>query len=1292
MGKKQHVRRSSQKAAFNNGMILPQKDNKARTPKTRKLSLENLEDRALLSVAPMFADADLNQNAPLVAEASYVAPVVSIPDLSVIAASDDSSTLSVNAVPMQTTASYNANDLRMIQQLGLNADSEGVVWNDKGRLLELTVSDKTITKISVSNCTALTSLDVSGCTNLQILYCDNNALTSLNITGCHNLTFLRCSNNKLTSLDLSGYTNLTNLNCYKNLLTSVSASNCTNLEIFQCGGNELTSLDVSGCVKLRELTCGGNQFTSLDLSDCVNLMSLNCITNPLLTSLDVSKCVNLDYLDCYNNKTLTSLNVSGCLNLNSLDCSNCALTSLDVSGCEYLTNLVCSGNPFNFLDISNCPQLNKLYFDFNIETIAMSRGSSVDLSFSKPVSCSSLSIVDGSGTVLGTSSSSSYAIHLDTNESCPVTISYLNNGNVVSATTISAESTHPITYNAYDHRAVHLLGLTPDSEGVVWNDKGRLIDLTVSDETITEITVDNCTALTSLDVSGCVSLQTLSCCDGVLESLDASGCRNLASIICYDNVLTSLDISGCVNLTHLQCENNALTSLDVSNCTNLEMITCQRNSLVTLDVSACKSLTSLSCEYNSLSSLNVSGCEIMRNLTCDDNSLTLLDVSTCVSLQSFDCSNNLLTSLDVSLCPDLYWLCIQLNQISSLDANNCTELWFDSNVKTLVLNRDNNIELRIYHPEDWGWDELTIVNGSNATLGTTRKTSYYKASLPTSSADPITITYANNDGSIVGTTKINAPITYNAHDLAAIQALGLTAESQGVVWNDEGRLTELTYSNPTRTSITLTDCIALTSLNLSGCTNLETLDCHNNALTHLDLDGCVRITELNCSSNSLTDLDVSPCKDLTRLSCYINEITSLNISGLSNLKELGCFRNALTSLDVSDCANLQFLYCYSNSLTSLDVSHCVDLQRLYCAYNSLSSLDVSHCENLTSLDCRTNAIIETIDVTNNTKLNKLIFNVSVKAITMSRETSVELGCFSDSSQPWQSIVVVDGSGSTLETVQETYYFKTIADTDVSDPITVSYVKNGNVVGTTRINAPEETLLPVVVTTASDVVDANDGVISLREAIGMAGTGIYSTTVTFDSSLKGSTITLSGTQLEITRAITIDASNIWDEVNDAPGITISGNNASRVFLVNADFSIDGLAVVNGQADNGGAIYANSTALAVRNSVFTQNNASGSGGAIYAYRGSLSVSESSFTENVASSTGGGIRIYFSKTNLTDVVFNKNTANQGGGIWADGNVFNLTDVDFIENTARYDSAAARFGYSTTLNISGGTVANNF
>jgi Leucine-rich repeat (LRR) protein len=148
----------------------------------------------------------------------------------------------------------------------------------------------------------------------------------------------------------------------------------------------------------------------------------------------------------------------------------------------------------------------------------------------------------------------------------------------------------------------------------------------------------------------------------------------------------------------------------------------------------------------------------------------------------------------------------------------------------------------------------------------------------------------------------------------------------------------------------------LTTLDISGCTNLQWLDCRNNQLTSLNVSGLTNLQSLDCMNNQLSSLNVSGCTNLLSLGCCNNQLTSLNVNGLSNLQTLLCYNNQLTSLNVSGITNLQSLDCGYNQLTSLNVSGLTNLQELYCSFNQLTSLNVSGLTNLQELWCYNNQL------------------------------------------------------------------------------------------------------------------------------------------------------------------------------------------------------------------------------------------------------------------------------------------------------------------------------------------------
>lgn len=151
---------------------------------------------------------------------------------------------------------------------------------------------------------------------------------------------------------------------------------------------------------------------------------------------------------------------------------------------------------------------------------------------------------------------------------------------------------------------------------------------------------------------------------------------------------------------------------------------------------------------------------------------------------------------------------------------------------------------------------------------------------------------------------------------------------------------------------------------------LKTLYCDNNCLTTLDVSGCTQLEYLNCSDNELTALDISGCTALRTLDCSSNELTALDISGNTALEELRCGNNMLGSLDISSNTALEELDCSMNRLKSLDVSRCAALRILGCSYNELRALDVAGNTALEELSCSCNQLAA-LDITSLTALNYL---------------------------------------------------------------------------------------------------------------------------------------------------------------------------------------------------------------------------------------------------------------------------------------------------------------------------------
>ena len=253
----------------------------------------------------------------------------------------------------------------------------------------------------------------------------------------------------------------------------------------------------------------------------------------------------------------------------------------------------------------------------------------------------------------------------------------------------------------------------------------------------------------------------------------------------------------------------------------------------------------------------------------------------------------------------------------------------------------------------------------------------------------------------------------------------------------------------------------------------------------------------------------------------------------------------------------------------------------------------------------------------------------------------------------------------------------------------------------------------VVTTNLDVVDDSDGLTSLREAILWANQGDV---VTFDPSLKGSTIELQGSQLHVPKELTIDATPLWDAQTDAPGITIDAGRRSRAIYAIGDVSLKGLIVTGGESTKtGGGIYLDrATGTVERCRVVNNydtfgagicssggsptivdceisgNEASYYGAGIYVGYGNASIVRCSIHDNKASLQGGGFFEREGETSLVDCVIFDNESKDGGGVYSQYGGWTMTNCAVYGNIASNNGGGV-CSISGSVAIINSTIAGN-
>ena len=242
----------------------------------------------------------------------------------------------------------------------------------------------------------------------------------------------------------------------------------------------------------------------------------------------------------------------------------------------------------------------------------------------------------------------------------------------------------------------------------------------------------------------------------------------------------------------------------------------------------------------------------------------------------------------------------------------------------------------------------------------------------------------------------------------------------------------------------------------------------------------------------------------------------------------------------------------------------------------------------------------------------------------------------------------------------------------NSPLTPVFGDNvQDLLGTGALNVNPNAIITVN-SIADTVDDPSSGVITLRDAINQANADNGQDLIVFDRSVFSSqqTITLSGTELDITHNLDIIAPR--DSLTGGDLVTVSGNNASRVFEIGtgAGVNIDGLIVADGNVtESGGGGILNSGILTLDNSIVSGNKGDG----IYNSAGTVEVNNSSISGNMAgtgsifessSSTfgfSGGIYNFSCSVEVNNSSISCNTwlLCNGGGIYNIGilNVNNST-----------------------------------
>jgi len=489
----------------------------------------------------------------------------------------------------------------------------------------------------------------------------------------------------------------------------------------------------------------------------------------------------------------------------------------------------------------------------------------------------------------------------------------------------------------------------------------------------------NYDSLETLDLSGCVRLQSINLEAPVLKYVNLSGCTQLNSVTATGRVhLEEVDLSGCTSLTG--------ANINFSDCTALTEVTLRPNigNIPASAFTGCTSLDSLtfsgsqtpiSIDFSALGwlkSVDLSACTALTALGVGvlSNSASLETVILPASITTIDgpVFQNYTSLKTLPVMPGI-------QSITNSAFEGCTGLYsgtgnLDLSAYTTLVSIGDNVFRNCRQITSFILP-ASLQNLGNAFVNCADlRTGLTSLDLSNTSLKTINGTFARfiNLDSIVlpeGLETIGNDSFVSCSALAAINF----PKSLKTIGNSA-----FGYSSNNETSFSTVYCSSLTIVDLSNCTALTSIG--NSAfngcrsLTTVDLSNCTALT--NIGSSAFSALPTYP------------SLTTVDLSGCTALQNIGsAFSNQsyLTTVDLSDCALLQSIsgtFDGCSSLTTMDLSRNTALTNIgtntFSRCSSLTTLDLSmntgltsigpgafsRCRSLTTMDLSGSAILTSI--------------------------------------------------------------------------------------------------------------------------------------------------------------------------------------------------------------------------------------------------------------------------------------------------------------------------------------------
>ncbi len=490
-----------------------------------------------------------------------------------------------------------------------------------------------------------------------------------------------------------------------------------------------------------------------------------------------------------------------------------------------------------------------------------------------------------------------------------------------------------------------------------------------------------------------------------LQNVDPTGCPNLMVLNVELTKVETLDVTQNPNLIRLNVSDSRVKDIDISKNTRLQHFLADHFSgvintdlkLENIDVINNPDLTILSLNGNNLTSVDLSNNIYITNLRLSNNQLTSLDLSNNIQLYSVDVKHNNLDYATLPL-PQATW----------------GEYFYEQNdlpvAKSIAVGTELNLSHRIIR--EGTTTSATVMCKHYDSDATVLEDTYYtyadgKISFNQAVSDSIYVVYSND--TFTDYTMQTSPfIVKNTDDFGKPSQIihmattiyegeislgvgidGATTENPKTFYLDLGDGNLLPYTTAYITGETHNVTASLPQ-NFRGYINLyiaegdvmTSLDARNIPLSSISLSGATELRYLNLSNCGLYNVDLRYNRCLKKLDLSNNHLYTLDLSGVygnyekNMLTDINVANNELTSMTIVASRVLERLDMSHNKFESFSLANFYNIDYIDMSYNNLSGelaigylfeasyIDLSH-NNLTTVQYDEFTDLQHLDISHN---------------------------------------------------------------------------------------------------------------------------------------------------------------------------------------------------------------------------------------------------------------------------------------------------------------------------------------